>query len=260
MKVFPRLLAFVRLVRIVKNWPLYCLDRLGKTHGTVTFKLRNGLTLTSRSFSLDRGPLNDVWFDESYEPNAYGKPFEWNRCKTIVDIGANIGVFTLFAAWKAPQSRIVAAEAEPGNAECARQNIRQNHLENRVTLIPKAIGATNGSLQLFLSTKNSGGNSMFDYAHGAPSVTVPMISLQELFEQEKIDTCDYLKLDCEGAEYDILYALPEATMKRVRFMAIEYHHFSKKSTHQPEHLRSFLEQRGFCVTKPKKSFFFAVRG
>ncbi|MSR67569.1 FkbM family methyltransferase [Candidatus Peribacteria bacterium] len=259
MKLSLRLRTLLCLIRAVKNWPLYFLDRFGWVHGETTYKLRNGLKLTSRSFALDRGPLNDVWFDQSYEPNAYGIPFDWNQCKTIVDIGANIGVFTLFAAWKAPQSRIIAVEAEPSNAACAKKNVEQNNLENRVTVTPKACGKKNGTLELFLSTRNSGGNSMFEYAKGSPKITVPMISLQELFQEQKIETCDYLKLDCEGAEYDILYALPESTMSRIRFMAIEYHHFSSERTHQPEALRAFLEQRGFDVIQPKKSFFYALR-
>ncbi len=259
MKLGLRLRTLLCLIATVKNWPLYFFDRFGWVRGETTYKLRNGLRLTSRSFALDRGPLNDVWFDQSYEPNAYGIPFDWSRCKTIVDIGANIGVFTLFAAWKAPYSRIVAIEAEPSNAKCAQRNVLQNNLQNRVTVTSKAVGKANGTLELFLSTNNSGGNSMFEYAKGSPKITVPMVSLEHLFQEQKIESCDYLKLDCEGAEYDILYALPESTMTKIQFMAIEYHHFSSESTHQPEALRAFLEQRGFEVTKPKKSFFYAVR-
>lgn len=259
MKIGSALETLWHLVGTVRNWPIYFANRAGWINGSVTYKLRNGLTLTCRNFSKDRGALNDVWLDESYDPNIFGTPFDWSSCHTIVDIGANVGAFTLFAAWKAPQSRIIAVEAEPSNANVVRNNILQNDLEHRVTTIAKAVGGSIGTLRLFIAKNDSGGNSMFEYQKGAKSIDVPMITLQSLFEEHGIDTCDYLKIDCEGAEYDILYASPESITNRIRFIGIEYHHFSNRNTHTPEALRAFLESRGFTVTVPKKSFFFAIR-
>jgi FkbM family methyltransferase len=50
-----------------------------------------------------------------------------------------------------------------------------------------------------------------------------MITLAELFESAHIAHCDYLKMDCEGGEYEILTAAPDSTLQRISRMVIEYH-------------------------------------
>lgn len=246
-----------RLIAVVRNWPIYFFNRFGLMKGDVAYKLRNGLTITSRTFSVDGGALNDVWFDESYEPDRFGIPFRWEDCKTVIDLGANIGTFTTFAAWKAPQARIVAVEPEPGNLQMLARNVSGNNFAGRVTVVPAAIGGKDGTVTLHITDKISGGHSVFHRYGKTSDLDVELVSLATLLRRQNIAACDFLKLDCEGGEYDALYSLSPDELARIRFLAVECHLFSDDPRHTPAALRAYLAERGFAITPGKKSMFFA---
>lgn len=249
----------LRLIAVVRNWPIYFWNRFGLIKGLVTYHLRNGQTISSRSFETDGGALNDVWFDESYEPSRFGLTFDWSRCKAIIDVGANIGTFTVFAAHKSPQATIISVEPEPGNLVLLEKNVQDNGLTSRVRIVPAAIGGADGEMTLHVSSKSSGGHSLYHRYGETRDVAVKVLSLPTLFREHSIDTCDFLKLDCEGGEYDALYALSAEELRRIHFMAVEYHHFSKDPRHTFDSLSTFLRENGFIVTLGKKSMFFAYR-
>ncbi len=257
LRLYFRLL--LRMIVVVRNWPIYWFNRFGLLQGDVVYKLRNGMVITSRAFVVDGGALNDVWFDESYEANNFGIRLDWSTCATIIDIGANIGTFTTFAAYRSPRARIISVEPEPGNLAMLRKNIERNGLQQRVTVVPAAIGGTDGTVTLHITDKSSGGHSLYHRYGNTRDVQVPMISLGSLMQQHGTTTCDYLKLDCEGGEYEALYALSSDELKRIRFMAVEYHHFSDNPRHTPDALQAHLREHGFTVTPGKKSMFFAAR-
>ncbi len=260
MRLKPYVALAVSLLKTVRNWPLYVSNRLFPlTRETITFHLRNGMRVVCRPYRLDRAAFNDVWLDESYNPHHFDISFAWNDCKQIVDIGANIGNFTLFAAWKAPHARIIAVEPEPGNVAMSQKNIDANHLSSRVTLIAAGIAATEGTGTLHLSAKESGGHSLYAHGDTTRTTTVSLKPLATILKEQHMTQIDFLKLDCEGGEYEGLYALSQAQLDGISFIAVEYHHFSSDPAHTPERLRSFLEQHGFTVTSPKKSIFFAHR-
>lgn len=246
-----------RLIILVRNWPIYFKNRFCLVQGDIHYKLRNGLCITSRPFHTDGGALNDVWFEESYEPKKFHIPFNWNACKTIIDIGANIGTFSLYAAVHAPHSSIIAIEPEPQNNSYLRQNIAANKFSERIKIIEAAIGDSDGSTTLHVSHRCSGGHSRFHAFGESHTITVPMRSLLSLMRDHAIMECDYLKLDCEGGEYDALYNLPQDMLRRIRFMAVEYHHFSSDPRHNPLSLQAYLREQGWIVAPGKKSMFFA---
>ena len=61
------------------------------------------------------------------------------------------------------------------------------------------------------------------FSKSSKSVTVNSISLQQIFDNNNIDYCDFLKLDCEGSEYEIIKNLPTPYFKKIKKMIIEYH-------------------------------------
>jgi FkbM family methyltransferase len=65
----------------------------------------------------------------------------------VVDIGANIGMFALWAEPQIPRGRLICVEPNPNALECLRMNVRQNDLHN-VTVIPAAAGGDNGTMEL----------------------------------------------------------------------------------------------------------------
>lgn len=227
----------------------------------IRFKLWNGFTILTRPFSIDRTIINEEWLDHCYEPNDSGIPWDWETCHTIIDVGAHIGGFTLYAAAHAPHARILAYEPEPSNAIMLERNIKENNLTDRVRGIQAGIGGKNETMTLHVSYERSasGGHSLFDYTGKGGQVPVSVFSLSSVLESNHIEQCDFLKMDCEGAEYEALYGLTDKQLRSIRFIAMEYHHFSSDPTHTPEHLKAFLEKHGFTLMSPAKSLFFAYR-
>lgn len=248
-----------KLMLTVKNWPLYFRVRYGSSTGNITYKLRNHMTVTSRCRAIEGMALNDVWLEDSYEPSHAGIPFDWSSCRTIVDVGGNIGTFTLYAAHKSPNARIITVEPEPGNLEMLHKNIADNGLTDRVDVVEAGVGPEEKTTTFYVTHKTSGGHSLYHYTENSHPVEVKIIPLKTIFERHHLTTCDYLKLDCEGGEYDALYGLPDEILTSIPFIAIEYHHFSKDPHHTPVMLRAFLEAKGFTVIDAKKSIFFAFR-
>ncbi len=256
----PLPIIFWRLLTTLRNWPVYFLCRIGSRRDRlVEYRFWNGLRVRTRGFAIDRSPINDVWIDRAYEPTAYDIPFTWADCHTIVDIGANIGVFTLYAAKKAPTARLFSVEPDPQTAEVLRDNIHINGLDARATVRECGVSGEAGELPFYVSDKCSRGNSLYQYTADSHAITVPVIPLQQLLDDWKLEQIDFLKMDCEGAEYDALYRLPDSYFQHIRFLAIEYHHFSKEPSHSPSALRSFLEKQGYTITEPHNSIFYARR-
>ena len=79
---------------------------------------------------------------------------------------------------------------------------------------------SNSSVKLYLN-RDDAGHSMF--SKSSKSVTVNSISLQQIFDNNNIEYCDFLKLDCEGSEYEIIKNLPTPYFKKIKKMIIEYH-------------------------------------
>lgn len=259
MKKREMLIVLWRLLTTVRNFPVYFRMRFGNSQGKgAIYRLWNDITIESRNRATDGMALNDVWLERTYEPNLFGIPFDWKSAATIVDIGANIGTFSLYALHRAPQARILAVEPEPGNAAMLRRNLTANGLQDRVTVVEAGIGPEATTATLHVAHKNSGGHSLFHYTEASHPVSVQILPLRTILEQHAIRSCDFLKLDCEGGEYDGLYGLGEEMLRSIRFIAVEYHHFSKDPLHTPDALRAFLEKHGFAVSQPKKSIFFAV--
>ncbi len=249
----------LRLVMTAINWPIYFVNRLGLIKGNVRYYLWNGLIVESGPYAVHGSALNEVWLDRSYDPNAFGVRFDWKNAKNIVDIGSHIGTFTLFAAAKAPSANIFAFEPEPKNFAMLTKNLELNALQGRVT--PFNVGVGNGQrMTLYTFPNDNGGNSIYRTNEGGIPVEIETVSLKDIFDRHDIALCDYLKIDCEGAEYEALYALPKEYFSRIRMIGMEYHHFSANPRHTSDTLQKHLEENGFTIKRHKKSMMLAYRG
>lgn len=110
---------------------------------------------------------------------------------TVLDIGANIGIYTMLAAKRG--ARVFAVEADPDNVEKLRHHVALNGFEDRVTIFPVAVGREAGSITLFRDPANSGHSNVFE---GVDPVEVPLTTVDAL-DLPPIDVC---KMDIEGNE------------------------------------------------------------
>ena len=165
------------------------------------------------------------------------------RPRSILDLGANIGFTSLqFARWF-PEAEIFAFEPLPANFELLQHNVAG---VGNITPIPYGLGSRTETKKYYHSvatTNKTGGfyndGSLSWNEHGPHYGFEPLhvLSVSEAFERYGITGADIIKIDTEGAEYDILTSLPPAFLDSVSVIVGEFH-----GTRNDE-LRSFLQER-----------------
>jgi FkbM family methyltransferase len=186
---------------------------LHQPHFPCLVRFRNGLTYRLEEY-YDLETLWQIHFHHVYPL----RPSD----EVIVDAGANIGLFTCWAAARNPHARIVAVEPSERNFNRLREHVRLNRLDSRVTALPVALSATTGTVWLAECSSAS------QMRHVAPSESAgaeatPAVSLAELLERLPYDRIDFLKVDIEGSEYGALMSGPADQFQRIRRISVEYH-------------------------------------
>jgi len=165
----------------------------------------------------------------------------------IVDIGAHVGTFSLWAANRWQDRTVVAVEPSQTNFLYLRKNVQNSYLRN-VTAVNCVCGDKIGKVQMF-ARGNGAMNSLFKYDNYGSEFTamdeVEMTTLEKLFTDQSVARCAFLKMDCEGAEYSIVSATSDATLKKCSRIAMEYH--LGMNDGKPEQIVTRLEPLGFTV-------------
>ena len=213
--------AILRLGSVTKYLPYF--RGIGVFQRFYQFMLPKGeMRLSVNDFDRDL-KIGDLDVRETSGINIWHRPVFYNKnqrklfCDAIrpgcvvLDVGANIGVYTLLAAKRG--ARVFAIEADPRNLEMLRRNIRLNGLDDRVTVFPIAAGSEEGTVTLFRFKGNSGHSNLFS---GTDPVQVPCKTIDSL-DLPPIDVC---KMDIEGSELSALkgmesHHLPVATDEAV---------------------------------------------
>jgi FkbM family methyltransferase len=122
--------------------------------------------------------------------------------QVFVDVGANIGVYSVFASrLVGPTGRILAIEANPGTHSYLADNVEKNGLTN-VTTLNCAVGDADGELRISADRRNAGATHV---ATGdEDGATVPVRRLDDLLREQDIDRVHYMKIDVEGYELPVL--------------------------------------------------------
>jgi len=148
--------------------------------------------------------------------------YEPSEGDTIIDVGAHIGTFSMLAARRAPLGKIFALEASRETFNYLSINAAINSLDN---VVPKhvALSDRNGRTTLYHDVETGNwGHSIMQPLSGS-SEQVEMISLPSFFEEESIADVDFIKFNCEGAEFPIILSTPVDVLRKVRRMLILYH-------------------------------------
>ncbi|MBC8145157.1 MAG: FkbM family methyltransferase [bacterium] len=205
-----------------------------------TVELRDGTSITAPELRTLIPLLTEVFVNREYEHgDVRVEPND-----VVVDIGAHVGVFALYAASHGA-ARIIAYEPSPVNATLFAHNMKRNSIAN-VQLVHAAVGDRLGSTTLGLQ-KWSVGNIVFDNIGLEPSentVDVSMITLAEIFVNHNLERINFLKMDCEGSEGAVLTAATEA-LQRVDRIAMEYHDNWSRLEHDA--IARLLTKAGFMV-------------
>jgi FkbM family methyltransferase len=174
--------------------------------------------------------------------------FELNEEDVVIDIGGHIGSFTQLAAAAASNGHVYAYEPDPENYSRLSKNINAGGYKN-VSLFQMAVSEKRGEVTFHRDDLNSAESSI--YKSGSNSFKVTSTTLSNIMDKNNLDKCNYLKLDCEGAEYDIVFNSPPELFKKVDKIVMECHtprFFEiKNPAYSQERMISYLSKLGYKV-------------
>lgn len=220
----------------IKNW-YACWGLLLNPRPTV-IKLRGGCRFNVRNL-MDVWIVKETCLDRDYEVNAIPIQDGW----TIMDIGAGLGDFAVSVAYEHPRCQVYAYEPFPESFRLLEDNIALN-ATNNVRAYPLAVGAEPGEMTLF-ATGAAVQHTTQNALSSAPAMAIRGVSLDDVFADNQLAVCHFLKMDCEGGEFDILFNASEATLKKLRHICLEYHNDVTEFSHID--LSAYLQSRGFQV-------------
>lgn len=187
---------------------------------------------------LDHEPLTRRIFASLLKPGA-----------VVIDVGANIGYYTLLAADKiGPKGKVHSVECSPDTLVLLRENVRRNELKN-VEIYPVAASDVRGELTLNVSAI---GLSLFELhsnwskvANTTGTVTVPAMPMDELVHSR----VDVVKIDAEGADLDVLKGMSRILSENKGISVIVEWALPliAKSGKDPLELPRWLQDAGFKI-------------
>jgi FkbM family methyltransferase len=145
---------------------------------------------------------------------------------TVVDAGAHIGLFSLLASQYV--KKVVGIEAEETNCEYFRRNLELNNVEN-VEVVNMALASKTEERDFLISCKSPATSSFYKYyffnddGETAVKRKLQCTTLEDLFLAYEIDFCKVVKMNIEGAEFEVLLNLPKHMFKKVGMFIIEAH-------------------------------------
>jgi FkbM family methyltransferase len=208
------------------------------------YRIRNAdvqvamLARPSSASMSDLFVLRELFIEQTYRELL---PLLPDRPVSVLDIGANLGSFTIWLNQRHGIARAVCFEPEPVSFQLCRFNLFNNGL-TAATALPCAAGGIGRTIQLGVGSERPGGVSIYDKAEGSV-VDVEVVAMADWLAANPGEW-DLLKLDCEGAEWEILDTVPKDFFSRFRVIVAEAHRDST-GKHQIEDFHGMMKERGF---------------
>ena len=200
-------------------------------------------------FSKDESTtIKEVFEDLVYAPEWF--QLDGEKIKTVVDVGALIGSFSLWIHEKIPKAKIFAYEPDPESYNYLLKNIKQAKAEKQIQANNFAVWEREEKLSLHRFENTFGSNSVIFknrpfVGKYQETIKVDATSLKNIIS--KVKKIDLLKLDCEGSEYNILYSLDKKELKKIKYIVLEYHEFDNEKIHTGNALSNFLRKNNFIT-------------
>ncbi len=153
--------------------------------------------------------IKSIYFDESYLFTKITEKYIYDRKVVLIDVGANIGISTLYFAKKYPFRGIICVEASPLNFEILRKNVKSNNLKGICLIQGFATDSSKEKIDFFHNVFSPGGSAGLGFKNFPSSSTklfsVDTVKISDLIRHS--NQLFVLKVDIEGAEYKVLQEL-----------------------------------------------------
>ncbi len=223
-----------------KPFRYYCVRHIGCL---AQAKTPNGILLQ---------PLDSIFVNgEIYLDEVYDRFYKMMQDDIVIDVGAHVGAFTLKAARRVRNGKVVAVEPHPSNYRLLLKNIAFNKLEN-VIPINSALSNYHGMAKLYLS-KDSVQHSL--RSTKGKYIEVEVKTLDWLLSELKLSKVNFIKIDVEGAELDVLKGAEKTLEENDVFLAIGAYHTQTEA----QELSRFLKRRGFRCALSASRYIYAFK-
>lgn len=179
---------------------------------------------------------------------------------TVVDVGANVGYFSLWFLSRYPEARVIAVEPMPNNFALLSRHAAMNP-QRRFDLLNCALAAHDGTVTMHFDRHDAftTGASAVSHGGGEDPLEVRTLTLASVLERCDCPSIDFLKLDCEGSEYEVLYGCGDRILEKIGCLSMETHAGSSPRQRK-EPLCEFLRAKRFTVsTRPGSDMVQAYR-
>jgi FkbM family methyltransferase len=231
------------------NWApvLFAMGReaIGRGPAELEFKTRAGVSIQCPNQPGARVPVYEIFAEDCYS-------LDWilgglkQRPIQVVDIGGQVGVFSSRLATLHPGAKIMTFEPSATSAGYIRRNLAANGIANRVEVIEAAVAGTTGTATFADNLGGSGLNRLVSTGEPRQQATlreVATISFDDIVAKAPAPV-DFVKIDCEGGEYDLVLNSTPSSWASVQRVVLEFHAVSGYSWAQ---LRDWLADAGLAV-------------
>ena len=235
---------FIESYKLIKNWyniPFVYYKIIKEKYFVIN--LRNNLKCKIRIKSTDLQAFANVWLNKEYEEIG----FFIESDESVIDIGAHVGLFTVYASQFCKNGKIISCEPIKENFELLKENVSMNNLSN-IILYNNAITDKNDKVKVYLNN-DSAANSI--YGDGEYYEEITTLSLSKILD-ENMNEKICLKLDCEGAEYQINNNTPDKYFEKISKICLEYHIINDGKS-QLEKLKKRLNGLNYELIETKTS-------
>lgn len=220
-------------------------DLKDKSH-SISYIKWNKREVFYRTSSSDMILIYEILFQTKYK-SEYFFPDQLSP-KVIFDIGGNIGITAIYLASLFPEAQIYTFEPLPANFEVLNKNIQKY---DNIEAFNIGLGSKNGNFKVYLSndSENYGGISFYPNPIGNssdPYISCKVRNIDEIIDELKIKSIDLIKIDTEGAEYDILLAMKKNIISNASWITGELH------GNKDFELLNYLDKLGFSISLNKQ--------
>lgn len=247
---FIKFAAMKRYINSIKNlaawmsfWKEYYEAKGSDPGNSFLAKLRSGLNVEVPHVLISA-------FDEVFLRDVYkGGTKDLSYAPVVLDIGANVGYFSLYMFSKYPQAKILAFEPLPVNYKLLEKHKEINSLTN-LTIDKRAVHGTEKNIRINFNKdiEYSVGASVINRSSANTALHVQAVSIPDIFDDYNLLICDLLKIDCEGAEYNILFNCPDEFYHKIKNIVIEAHDWAPESEGTINTLAAFLQSKKYAVS------------
>lgn len=237
-------------VKTYKNWYsiVWPFTRLLLSSERI-LKTRLGSIIYVRNiFGPDFTVVHEMFYRDDYQTAAL---LHDSIYPVVLDLGANIGAFSLLVYNRNKNSRIFAFEPDIDNLEIIKKNIELNKASAKIKVFPLAVADTIGKKEFFLSKDAYAHSFEKDQVSAtlSGSTIVESITIERILQDNNIDRVDLIKIDIEGSEFSVLYNLPDYVYDKIKCIVLEIH---KSQKYNKDDLIMFLVKHGYIVQQSDK--------